>query len=158
MRRLIIAAAVLLALCVGLARADVPDPDIFRRRPLPKYIPEVKATASMKVEPAKGQKNMLRLSLTMTGAGRYEYVVREKADGHTVCSGDGTSEGNGKVVEVLFPHREISGNEEARYIAEATFTPLNVNGAVQVIRQVLVVCLIDGSVTVMEELDVPEIL
>jgi hypothetical protein len=117
---------------------------------------ETAAAASMKVEPAKDQKNMLCLRLTMTGAGRYEYVVREKEDGRTVCSGDGTSEGNGKVAEVLFPHREVSGNEEARYVAEATFTPAD-GGSAQNIKQVIVVCVIGGSVEVMEELDVPEI-
>lgn len=109
----------------------------------------------MKVESAKDQKNMLCLQLTMTGAGRYEYAVREVTDGHTVCSGGGTSEGHGKVAEVLFPHRGISGNEEARYIAEAAFTPAD-GGAAQNIKQVIVVCLINGSVVVMEELDVPE--
>ena len=157
MKRFITSAAVLLTLCVGIACADVPDPSFFRRRPLPGPMVEPKAVASMKVEPAKEQKNMLCLRLTMTGAGRYEYVVREKADGHTVCSGDGTSEGHGNVAEVLFPHREVSGNEEARYVAEAAFTPAD-GGAVQTIKQVIVVCIIGGSVGVMEELDVPEII
>ena len=113
----------------------------------------------MKVEPAKGQKDTLRLRLTMTGAGRYEYVVREEAGGRIVCSGDGLSDGHaGDAAEVLFPHREISGEEEVRYIAEASISPLKGNGAAQVIRQNLVVCLINGSVHVLEELDAPEVL
>ena len=155
----LISITVLLTLCAGIACADIPDPDIFRRPHFPERPVESEVTASMKVEPVKEPKNTLRLTLTVTGAASYGYTVKEKdGEQRVVCSGNGESPGNGKVVEALFTHREISGDEEARYIAEAAFTPLNGNGSAQVIRQVLVVCLINGSVTVMEELDVPEIL
>ncbi|MCR5347275.1 MAG: hypothetical protein K6E38_05800 [Fretibacterium sp.] len=156
MRRFIIA-VMALALSIGTAFADIPDPSIFSRRD-PADLPEVKATASMKVEPVKEQKNILRLRLTMTGAGHYTFSVREEAGEHAVCSGQGDSEEPGKELEALFPHREISGDMKARYIAEATFVPLNSPGSVQVIRQVLAVCLINGSIAVTEELDAPEII
>lgn len=159
MRRFITTLVMALTVFVGVGHGDVPDPGLFRPRPLPNRPVEPEVFASMKVAPAKGQKDTLCLRLTMTGAGRYEYVVREEAGERIVCSGDGLSDGHaGDVAEVLFPHREISGKEEARYIAEVTIAPLKGNGAAQVIRQNLVVCLIDGSVHVLEELDVPEVL
>ena len=155
MRRFITTLVIVFTVFVGVGCADVPDPSLFPR-PRPSLPARDEVAASMKVEPAKGQKDTLCLRLTMTGAGQYEYVVREEAGGRIVCSGDGISDGHaGDVAEALFPHREISGKEEARYVAEARIVPLKGNGAAQVIKQNLVVCLINGSVQVLEELPEP---